>query len=177
LYTLFKNTRNPFLRRAVAPGPAAGDRSAHELARLVQFLGDRQSYAAAPVNRADPYRRRQLQHPAPAPTLNPRFQEPGKLPADPQRITPLVADFFQSFLSRLRADPQAFDGVVQDLAALLQEHGITLRIHAAYQSLEDWEDLMATLEEIAKFPSAETFDLFCSALLAYHDLVYGPEAP
>lgn len=78
-------------------------------------------------------------------------------------------------LSRLRADPQSFGTVVQELTALFQEHGITLRIYEAYHALEDWDDLMETLEEIARYPSVETFDLFCSALLAYHDLVYGPD--
>jgi hypothetical protein len=33
---------------------------------------------------------------------------------------------------------------------------------------------LETLDEIARFPSVETFDLFCSALFVYHDLVYGP---
>jgi hypothetical protein len=174
LYTLFKNTRNPFLKRAIAPGPQATGRSAGELALLVRFLGDGQPYVAAPLNRADPYRRRQLRHAAPPPVRNPRFQEPAGLPGEAQRLPLLVDDFFRSVLDRLRADPQSFDDAVQDLAARLQEHGITLRIYAAYQSLEDWDDLIETLGEIARFPSVETFDLFCGALLAYHDLVYGP---
>jgi len=173
LYTLFKNTRNPFLKRAIAPAPAAGGRSAGELARLVRFLGDRKHYEAAPANRDEPYRRRQLRHPPLPPARNPRFQEPARLPGDVQRLPPLVDGFFQSIMQRLRADPQSFDDTVQNVAALLREHGITLRIYSAYQALQDWDDLMDTLEEIARYPSVDTFDLFCSALLAYHDLVYG----
>jgi hypothetical protein len=175
LYTLFKNSQNPFFRRAIVPDPEAKGRSSGELAKLVQFLGDRTGYQAGPVNRADPYRRRQLQHEPPPPTHNPQFQEPIRLSGEVQRLPPLVDTFFQSILTRLRENPQAFDDVVQELVALLQQHGITLRIYAAYQALQDWDDLMATLDEIAKFPSAETFDLFCSALLAYHDLVYGAD--
>jgi hypothetical protein len=174
LYTLFKNTRNPFLKRAIAPGPQAKVRSGGELAQLVQFLGEGQPYLAAPANQADPYRRRQLRHAAPPAARNPQFQEPVRLQGEAQRLPPLVDDFFRFILDRLRADPQSFDSVVQDLAARLKNHGITLRIYSAYQALEDWDDLLETLHEIARFPSVETFDLFCSALFVYHDLVYGP---
>ena len=141
---------------------------------LVRFLGEGQPYVAAPVNRADPYSRRQLRHGAPPPARNPQYQEPARLAGDAQGLPTFVDDFFRFVLDRLRADPQFFDRVVRDLAARLQEHGIALRIYSAYQSFEDWNDLMATLDEISRYPSVETFDLFCSALLAYHDLVYGP---
>jgi hypothetical protein len=34
---------------------------------------------------------------------------------------------------------------------------------------------METLTEIGRYPAPETFDLFCSALFAYHDLAFPPE--
>ncbi len=181
LYTLFKNTRNPYLKRAIAPetqasGKTAGaGRSEGELSRLVQFFADPKRYQVAPKNLGEPFQRRQLKHPPPAPGSKGTYAEARRLPGDPVQLPFLVEEFFGSILSRLRADPQVFDDVVQELIALFQEHGITLRIYEAYHALEDWDDLMETLEEIARYPSVETFDLFCSALLAYHDLVYGAE--
>jgi hypothetical protein len=186
LYTLFKNTQNPYLKRAIAPNPRAADptgqtpsgqraagRTEGELSRLVQFFGGSKSYQVALKNRGEPFQRRQLKHPPPAPGGKGTYQDARRLPGDPVQLPFLVEEFFGSILSRLRADPQSFDDVVQELTALFQEHGITLRIYEAYHALEDWDDLMGTLDEIARYPSVETFDLFCSALLAYHDLVYG----
>ena len=103
LYTLFKNTRNPFLKRAIAPGPKAKGRSGGELDLLVRFLGEGQPYVAAPVNRADPYSRRQLRHGAPPPARNPQYQEPARLAGDAQGLPTLVDDFFRFVLDRLRA--------------------------------------------------------------------------
>lgn len=180
LYTLFKNSRNPFLQRAVAPArrPAgsAGQpvaRSAGELSRLVKFLAHPKQYRVAPLNQAEPFQRRQLKHPPTASGRDPRYLDAGRLPGDPQRLPFLVDGFFDSTLARLRGDPQEFEAVVRELTALFREHGITLRVYEAYHALQDWNDLMDTLEEIARYPSVETFDLFCSALLAYHDLVHG----
>ena len=175
LYTLFKNTQNPFLKRAITPSPRPAGRSAGELSRLVLFFGEQKRYQAGPANRAEPFQRRRLKHPPPAPGSKGRYLAPAQLSGDPQQLPFLVDEFFGSVLGRLRADPQSFADVVQDLIGLFREHGITLRIYEAYHALEDWDDLMETLEEIARYPSVETFDLFCSALLAYHDLVYGPD--
>ena len=175
LYTLFRNTQNPFLRRAVTPSPRPSGRSSGELSRLVQFFGDQKRYQAGPANRGEPYRRRALKHPAPAPTHAPSYAEPARLLGDTQHLPLLVDEFFRATLDRLRADPQDFAAVVQELVELFRQHGITLRIYEAYHALQDWNDLMDTLAEIAQYPSVETFDLFCSALLAYHDLAYGPD--
>jgi len=175
LYTLFKNTQNPFLKRAITPSPRPGTRTPGELTRLVQFFGEQKSYHAGPANRAEPFRRRKLKHPAPPTARQTRYLEATRMPGDVQKLPFLVDDFFRSILDRLRADPQSFATVVQELVALFREHGITLRIYEAYHALEDWDDLLETLAEIARYPSVETFDLFCSALLAYHDLVYGTE--
>jgi hypothetical protein len=183
LYSLFKNSRNPFRKRAIAPGPrplegpaaTGASRSTGELTRLVKFFADAKRYQVAPGNRAEPFQRRQLKHPPPVPARDPRYLEPRRLRGDPQQLPFLVDEFFDSTLARLRAEPRSFDTVIQELTALFREHGITLRVYEAYHALEDWDDLMETLEEIARYPSVETFDLFCSALLAYHDLVHGTE--
>jgi hypothetical protein len=181
LYTLFKNSRNPFLQRAIVPGPRplggpdtpGGGRSTGELSRLVKFFAGSKSYQVAPGNRAEPFQRRQLRHPPPVPGHDPRYLDPTRLQGDPQQLPFLVDEFFSSTRARLRAEPRSFDTVIQELTALFREHSITLRVYEAYHALEDWDDLMETLEEIARYPSVETFDLFCSALLAYHDLVHG----
>jgi hypothetical protein len=172
LYTLFKNTQNPFLRRAVSGQPSSR-RTDPELAGLVRFFGDSKGYELAPKNKADPYQRRQLNHPPPPPVHQPHFADPVRLTGDSGLLGQLVADFFRSTLEGLRGDPQSFAEKVRDLAGLLKANGIRLRVYEAYHALEDWNDLLDTLEEIAQYPSAETFDLFCSALLAYYDLVYG----
>ena len=46
-----------------------------------------------------------------------------------------------------------------------------VRVPEAFRAMEDWDQLMDTLDEISRYPAPETFDLFCGALLAYHELV------
>ena len=74
----------------------------------------------------------------------------------------------------MQADPNDFFTVIDELTRLFRNNNIRIKIYEAYRELQDWDDLMDTLTEIAHYPSLETFDLFCSALLAYHDLVNPP---
>lgn len=68
-----------------------------------------------------------------------------------------------------------FEAVVNELLGMLRENNVNIRLYEAYYSFRDWEQLMETLEEIGQYPAPETFDLFCSALLTYYELVYPPE--
>lgn len=96
LYTLFKNTQNPYLKRAITPSPRPAGRTEGELSRLVQFFGDQKRYQVAPSNRAEPFQRRQLKHPPPAPSRQPRYLEPARLPGDARQLPFLVDEFFSS---------------------------------------------------------------------------------
>jgi hypothetical protein len=175
IYRLFANTHNPFVQRAIAPRPERADRSEGELADLSRMLSSQRLYHVGPSNENKPFRRRQLAHPKPPPVRAPRYLEPDRLSGRPGRLPLLVDEFFQDVLARLRADPESFYTVVNDLTALFRANHIRIKIYEAYHGLQDWDDLMATLTEIAHYPSLETFDLFCSALLAYYDLVYPPQ--
>lgn len=174
LYTLYRNTRNPFVQRAIAPGERPQARSAEELQRLSGFLARHGGYRVGPSNAADPYQRRSLPHPSPPPQARPAWLGPERLQGSPQRLPWMVNLFFQAVLERLRADPQAFFAVVHELAEQFRADNVRIRVYDAYHTLRDWDDLMDTLEEIARYPSPETFDLFCSALFAYYDLVEPP---
>lgn len=174
IYRLFKNTQNPFVQRAIAPQPVKTDRSEEELADLSRMLATQHTYGVGPANQAAPFKRRQLHHPAPPPTREQRYLDPAKLPANQGRLPFLIDDFFQGVLARLTADPNAFYTVIADLTELLRANNVRIKVYEAYQELQDWDDLLDTLTEIAHYPSLETFDLFCSALLAYYDLVNPP---
>lgn len=177
IYRLFKNTRNPFVQRAIAPQPQRTNRSEREMSDLASMLDARHTYKVGAANTSTPFRRRQLKHPEPPPTPEPRYLEPSQLVGNQGQLPFLIDDFFQGVLSRLEADPNAFFTVIQELTDLLRAHNVRIKIYEAYQELQDWDDLLDTLTEIAHYPSLETFDLFCSALLAYHDLVNPPAAP
>jgi hypothetical protein len=171
LYRLFGNTRNPYLQRALAPAPPKLERTASELQRLFRLMQEDQRYRVAPPNTEEPYRRRRLDHAMPAAPVSPKFQDPAALPGDPVRLPSMIDGFFQSVLKRLHENPDLFFDVIDELTELFRRGGIRVRVAEAFRALEDWDDLLETLEEIARFPAPETFDLFCSALLAYHELV------
>ena len=174
MYRLYSNTRNPFLKRAIAPAAPKLERTPQELSGLFHFLQAEPSYRVAPANEAPGYLRRTLKHPPPVPPPHPTFQTPTNLPGDLSKLPWLVDEFFRNILSRLHSDPGEFDVVVSELVTLFREHDVRIRLYEAYSTLQDWDDLLQTLAEIAQYPAVETFDLFCSALFAYHDLVYPP---
>ena len=95
----------------------------------------------------------------------------GALPGDPARLPGLIDRFFQSVLERLRNNPDSFFGVIDELTELFHEHRVKVRISEAFRNLEDWNDLLDALDELSRYPAPETFDLFCSALFAYDELV------
>lgn len=175
LYRLHANTRNPFLRRALAPSVRPGPGSATDVQRLFRLLVEQRRYAAGPENVGDPFRRRELEHVRTGPPERPRFQQPAALPGNPVRLPALIAGFFRAVLERLRARPDGFFDVVDDVRELLEDNGVRVRIPEAFMEFEDWEHLMETLEEISRYPAPETFDLFCGALLAYDALVDGED--
>ncbi len=174
IYRLFKNTRNPFVQRAIAPRPEKADRSERELADLSRMLSAERLYHVGPANQAVPFQRRQLKHPEPPPSRDPRYLEPAHMVGHAARLPFQIDDFFQAVLARLRADPNEFFTVIDELTELFRTNNIRIKVYEAYHELQDWNDLLDTLAEIAHYPSLETFDLFCSALLAYHDLVHPP---
>ena len=176
VYRLFAYTRNPFLRRVLAPLTKQAGGGTADVQRLFRLLVDRRQYQSGPENVGEPLRRRQLEHIRSGPPEVPRFQEPRILPGDPRRLPALVSSFFQNVLDRLRQQPNSFFEVVDEVRELLAEYEIRIRITEAFREFEDWEHFMETLVEISRYPAPETFDLFCSALLAYNDLANDEEA-
>jgi len=174
IYHLYRQTRNPFLERAIAPSARKLERSPGDLQRLFRFFHRHRRYAVAPGNTEPPFDRRGLEHPTPPPRAEARYVGPEQLPGDPRRLPWMVEVFFGAVLQRLRERPAAFKTVVEELLEQFRQDGIRIKIYEAYQTLRDWDDLMRTLEEIARYPAPETFDLFCSALFAYYDLAYPP---
>ncbi|MDH4121102.1 MAG: hypothetical protein OEV94_05295 [Deltaproteobacteria bacterium] len=192
VYKLYRNTRNPHLRRALAPVPSPGapPPEAHQgespqispaepdrQLKLLRLLVGGNQYGVGPVNVAAPYRRRSLSHPLPPPSAkgglpHTPWQRPEGLAANLRRLPALVNQFFASVLGRLRENPASFKQEVEDLARHLHQNGIRVKVYEAYGYLSSWDHLMATLEEIARYPAAETFDLFCGALFTYYELVY-----
>lgn len=175
VYRLYTNTRNPYLKRAFAPSAERLERSPTELQQLFRFFGAGDNYQVSPTNTATATRKRHLEHPLPAAPPNPQFQTPSALPGNLVALPWMVDEFFRAVLERLRDDPGGFDELVSELVGLLEGHGIQIRLNDAYTTFADWDDLMSTLEEISHYPAVETFDLFCSALLTYHELAYPPE--
>lgn len=171
VYRLFQNTRNPYLKRALAPPAAKLEHSPSDVQRLFRLLVGQRSYQVGPENTGDPLQRRSLEHPPPPPAAAPKFQDAGALPGDPARLPGLIDRFFQSVLERLRKNPESFFTVVDELTQLFDEHQVKVRISDAFRNLEDWNDLLDALDELSRYPAAETFDLFCSALFAYDELV------
>ena len=72
VYRLFKNTRNPFLRRALAPSPQKLEPTATELQSLFRLLVEQRRYRLGPSNDEEPFQRRSLEHPPPPPTARRR---------------------------------------------------------------------------------------------------------
>ena len=171
VYRLYKNTRNPFLRRALAPSPEKMEPTATELQSLFRLLVEQRRYRIGPSNDEEPFQRRSLVYPPPPPTAHPEFQELRKLPAHPDKLPLLVLQFFDSVLSRLREHPEEFFDTVDQVSALAKKYGVAFRHYESYHTFVDWDDLMRTLEEISRYPAQETFDLFCCALFSYRELV------
>ena len=175
IYQLQRNTQNPYLKRTIAPTPKKLGRSPKDLSKLVAALSTGGAYDIPPANRSTPFAKRELHHPPPPPSASPFYTGVEKLPGDGQKLPWLINEFFSSILSRLQENPRAFDSVVGDLLALFRDKKVQIKLYDAYSAFEDWNDLMKTLEEISQYPSPDTFDLFCSALFTYYDLVYPPE--
>lgn len=175
IYHLRKNTRNPYLQRTIAPQKPQQGKSGEELDKLARMFSGRAGYEVTPSNRESPHLRRDLSHPPPPQAARREYLEPEKLTGDSYKLPWLIHDFFESTLERLNDNPVEFDAVVEELAALFQENNIRIRLYEAYYSFQDWNHLIDTLKEISQYPSPETFDLFCSALLTYYELVYPPE--
>ena len=107
----------------------------------------------------------------PSPPPEPKFQEPGALPGGSLRLPAMIGEYFRSTMERLHRNPDAFFDVIDEMTELLRRNRVKVRVPDAFRAIEDWDHLMETLEEIARYPAPETFDLFCGALLAYHELV------
>ena len=75
VYRLFQNTRNPYLKRALATPAAKLELSPSDVQRLFRLLVGQRSYQVGPENTGDPLRRRSLKHPPPPPATAPQFQE------------------------------------------------------------------------------------------------------
>ena len=175
IYRGFRNSRNPFLQRLIAPPLEKMTRPERELARLFRFIASRPGYLVSPVNQDVPIAKRGLQHPQPPPAIAATFLKPEQLKGNMQRLPWMIVMFFQSVLDRLRRNPSNFRKVVEDLRQQFREDGLPIPLYEAYQNFEDWTDLMDTLEEIARYPAPETFDLFCGALFTYYSLAFPDE--
>ena len=172
IYHLRKNTRNPYLQRTIAPKTPQHKKSGAELDKLVHMFSGRAAYELAPSNQDAPHLRRDLNHPSPPPAARREYLQPHKLPGDTFKLPWMIHDFFTSTLSRLKSDPSEFDAVVEEMVELFNENNIRIRLYEAYYGFQNWNHLMDTLDEVSQYPSPETFDLFCSALLTYYELVY-----
>ena len=175
IYRGFRNSNNPFIRRLIATPAGKLERSDAALAKIFRFIASRPGYLVAPVNQAVPFALRGLQHPAPPPATQTTFLKPENLKGNAQRLPWMIVMFFRNVLERLRQRPAEFRQVAEELKAQFQEDGLAIVTYAAYEHFEDWSDLMETLEEIARYPAPETFDLFCGALFTYYELAF-PEA-
>ncbi|MCZ6556257.1 MAG: hypothetical protein O7A69_00595 [SAR324 cluster bacterium] len=175
IYHLRKNTRNPYLQRAIAPETRKREKSAPDAKGGVRKPAGLAAYEVAPRNQDTPFLRRSLNHPQPPATARREFQEPGKLNGDSDKLPWMIHEFYQSILTRLRENPKNFDAVVEELLDLFHENSIKIKLYEAYYTFQNWDQMMDTLEEVSQYPSPETFDLFCSALLTYYELVYPPE--
>ena len=174
IYHLHKHTRNPFLERTIAPTATKLKRSPDDLRNLFRFVEGYDGYRVAPSNDEPPFKRRTLKHPPPPPAPHPAYLTTDQLSADIIRLPWMVEVFFDAVMSRLRSQPNQFRKMVEELMEQLQEEKINIKIYDSYRTFTDWKDFMRTLEEIVHYPSPETFDLFCSALLAYYDLAFPP---
>lgn len=177
IYHLYRQTRNPFLERAIAPATKKLERSAEDLHKLFRLIRAHHQYDLSPVNTRLPYHKRDLSHPPPPKTLRPQYLAPEKMSGDILRLPWMIEVFFNSVLSRLEENPGQFKAAVEELMQQFQQDGVRIKIYDAYRTFADWNDLMRTLREIAKYPAPETFDLFCSALITYYDLAFPPEKP
>jgi hypothetical protein len=176
IYHLYRQTRNPYLERAIAPPARKLERSPADLQRLFRFLDDAEAYTLAVDNVEPPYTRRGLPHPQPPKPVDAAYVGPERLPGDVRRLPWMVDVFFRAVLRRLRARPAEFKRLVEDLLQEFAADGIRLKIYDAYTTFRDWDDLLQTLDEIARYPAPDTFDLFCSALFAYYELAFPDES-
>ena len=159
-YQPYHNVRDPYLDRRL---PSAS-----------------QEQRALPVGEnGSPYARQGVKHPfwrrsvaGSSPPSHPHathFLDPTQLQGDAEHLSLRIHQFFGGVLDELRRDAGSFPRVVSELLALLSAHHIKVRRIEAYSRLRSWDALLATLEELARYPSMETFSLFCGAILAYHE--------
>ena len=172
IYKLYRQTENPFLRRAISPGAKKLKRTPEDLQRLLEFFQMGKFYHIRPAHVGDPMRRRSLEHPAPIASPGAGYVGPRDLQANPKSLPWMVHLFFEAVTERLRYNPASFKQVVDELLAQFQADGIRIKLYEAYRTFRGWDDLLHTLEEIQRYPAPETFDLFCSALFSYYRLLY-----
>lgn len=179
IYHLQNNTNNPYLGRAIAPETKKLARDSNDLKKLSVLFSTQNLYELKPTNRNQPFQERELNHPEKkAPHKEGGkvgYMAPEKLSGDVYKLPWMIDEFFSGILIRLRKNPREFDRVVEELLHLFHENNIRIKVYDAYYQLKDWNNLIDTLKEISDYPSPETFDLFCSALFAYYELVYPPE--
>ena len=177
IYQLYRQTKNPYLERAIAPATKKLERSSEDLHRLFRLIQAHHQYEISPVNTRLPHLKRDLSHPAPPKSIHPQYLAPERMSGDIMRLPWMIEVFFESVLSRLEKNPGHFKDVVEELMQQFQQDRVRIKIYDAYRTFADWDDLMRTLREITKYPAPETFDLFCSALFAYYDLAFPPTDP
>ncbi len=177
--------KNPFLRRTVAKNPG---KKSHVR------LGQNKGGWLTNVQTDPAFLRRASSSKQPStPVTNKNTPAPNKtflqahvfealplpqhLVGNPRLLDLWIERFFTHVLQALRRDPWQFDAVVEALIQLLVHEKLTTPLHRIHLTLQNWDDLMATLLEISRYPAPETFPMFCSALLAYYVLVHPEQWP
>ena len=168
-YLSLSQAENPYARRTVASSPPS---KLAQPARTAIWRHAQSAYAPQVQPASRPGKKENSPPPKTKSHLLAALPLPERLEGNALLLPLWVERFFALVLQELRRDPWCFDALVEELMALLAREALQTPLHRSHLSLQSWEDLLSTLQEVSRYPAAETFTLFCSALLAYYALVH-----
>jgi hypothetical protein len=173
VYRLYSNGKNPFLGRTLSGTASESNLSAEQANLLFRKLEAEGAYGLGYITSDAPHRKRSIVAAVAPSTENiPRklsnFRAVSRLPDHPERLHGRVQGFFHHTLRRLRESPQDLPQVVNELAALFQEHEIRIPVPEIFRRFRGFEPFLETLERIAEDHELENFELFCAALFGFY---------
>ncbi len=169
-YGVYRNRKNPFLGRTIAPPHAESELNAEKASQLFRKLEAEGAYGLGVVSTDSPHRKRKVASTAlgQPPRKPGKFPASSQLPGNPQRLSTRVQGFFQHTLRRLRESPEALPLIVNELVPLLQEQRIRVRIPEIFRQFYGFDPFLETLERIAEDAEVENFELFCAAIFGFY---------
>ena len=170
-YDLFSNPKSPFLQRSVTAPTEQTKLSSEKLQSLFEKMQEKGgSYRLAYPSAKGAHEKRRIA-PGTVPGKSPTYGNHLDSFEAPQRLQHFVQLFMEQVLSDLKENPFSLTKLVQDLATLLEDQEIRIRVYDAYRTFKSFDQLLDTLTRISEDTEIENFELFCSALVGFYSQI------